>query len=87
MCTYICNTTAVTGAGKGPDGWFRVTEATVAFDHPTVASADHALLIDFTRKEDGLSKRVALELDIDSGRALLQTLGETIRAAELSGVV
>ena len=87
MCTYICNTTAVTGAGKGAEGWFRVTEATVAFDHPTFASADHALLIDFTRSEDGLSSRVALELDIESGRALLQTLGETIRAAELSGVV
>jgi hypothetical protein len=86
MCTYICNTASVTGAGKGAAGWFRVSEASVGFDHPTFASAAHALLIDFTSPDDGLSARVAVELDIDSGRALLAALTETIRAAELSGV-
>ena len=86
MCTYICNTTSVTGAGKGAEGWFRVSEASVGFDHPTYTSVDHALLIDFTGPGDGLGSRVAVELDIDSGRALLEALADTIRAAELSGV-
>ncbi len=86
MCTYIANTAAVTGAGKGADGWFRVTEATVGFDHPSFTSDDHALLIDFTSRQAGVSARVAVELDLASGRALLETLTETIRAAEASGV-
>lgn len=86
MCTYISNTATVTGAGKGAEGWFKVTEATVGFDHPTFASADHAILIDFTSRDAGLGKRVAVELDIESGRALLATLTETIAAAQATGV-
>jgi len=86
MCTYITNTATVEGAGKGAEGWFRLTEATVGFDHPTFTSDDHAILIDFTSRDAGVGARVAVELDLDSGRALLATLTETIRAAEASGV-
>jgi Family of unknown function (DUF6295) len=86
MCTYIANTARVTGGAKGAAGWFRITDATVAFDHPTFTSVDHALLIDFTSAQGDLSARVGVELDLDSGRALLAALAETIRAAEASGV-
>jgi hypothetical protein len=86
MCTYISNTASVKGAGKGAEGWFRVTEATVGFDHPTFTSDDHAILIDFTSRQDGGAARVAVELDLDSGRELLATLTATIREAESSGV-
>jgi hypothetical protein len=85
MCTYISNMAEVIGAGKGAEGWFRVTEATIGYDHPTFADADHAILIDFTSHDAGLSARVAVELDLESGRALLETLSETIRAAEAAG--
>ena len=85
MCTYIVNSAEVQGGGKGADGWFRLSTATVGFDHPTFTSDEHAIMIDFTNRED-LSSRVAVELDIASARALQATLTETIRAAEESGV-
>ena len=37
MCTYQTTTLAVEGSGKGADGWFPVTDATVYFDHPVHA--------------------------------------------------
>jgi len=86
MCTCIATTVPMAGAGKGAAGWFRVTEATVGYDHPSHSSAEHAILLDFTNRESGLSARVAVELDLESGRALLASLTETIRAAEASGV-
>jgi hypothetical protein len=86
MCTYISNRTQVAGAGKGAEGWFRITEAVVGYDHPVHANTDHAILIDFTNPDAGLGARVAVELDLESGRALLAQLAETIGAAEATGV-
>jgi hypothetical protein len=85
MCTYIVNSAAVQGGGKGADGWFRLSTATVGYDHPTFTSDEHAIMIDFTNRED-LTARVAVELDLESARALLATLKETISAVDESGV-
>ena len=41
MCTYLTETITVAGSGKGAAGWFRVTDATVYFDHPVHALAEH----------------------------------------------
>lgn len=86
MCTTISHTTAVNGAGKGATGWFAVTQATVAYDHPAHHGSDHALLIDFADYTRGTDSRVAVELDLASGRALLEQLRTAIAAAEASGV-
>ena len=86
MCTAISHTTAVTGAGKGPQGWFPVTAANVAFDHATHTSAEHAFLLDFTNYDIGPEARVGVELDLDSARALLDQLEAAITAAEASGL-
>ena len=86
MCTTISETTAVTGAGKGPDGWFPITTATVGYDHATHTGAAHALLLDFANWDLGTSARVAVELDLASGRALLAQLQAAIAAAEASGL-
>lgn len=86
MCTMIATSTSVTGAGKGSDGWFPVTRATVGYDHATHSGTAHALLLDFTNYELGVGARVALELDLPSGRALLDQLQSAIDAAEASGV-
>ena len=86
MCTSISATSAVAGAGKGARGWFPLTQATVAFDHATHTGAEHALLLDFTNYDLGTANRVAVELDLDSARALLEQLRSTIEAAEASGV-
>ena len=39
MCTYQTTTLGMEGSGKGADGWFPVTDATVYFDHPVHARA------------------------------------------------
>lgn len=86
MCTAISDTTSIKGAGKGVGGWFPLTQATVAFDHATHSSAEHALLLDFANYDLGTDARVALELDLSSGRALLEQLRKAIEAAEASGL-
>lgn len=84
MCTMIAVTAAVSGSGKGAGGWFPVTRATVGFDHATHSGTEHALLLDFTNYDLGVDARVALELDLDSGRVLMAQLQSAIDAAEAS---
>jgi hypothetical protein len=86
VCTAITHTGGVNGAGKGDAGWFPLRQATVAFDHATHSGAEHALLIDFANYEIGPAARVAVELDLASGRALLEQLRATIEAAEATGL-
>jgi len=71
MCTYATIREAVDGSAKGPGGsWFHVTDATVYYDHPVHAMAEHTLNIDLTDPERGPGARVALELTADSARRL-----------------
>jgi uncharacterized protein DUF6295 len=86
MCTMIAMNANIRGAGKGAAGWFPVTQATIGFDHPSHADAEHSLLLDFVNPDLGPSSRVALEIDIASGRALIAQLEAAIQAAEVSGV-
>lgn len=78
MCTYTTETVSLTGSAKGPDGWFPVTTATVYFDHPVHAPADHTLNIDVLNLGRGASARVALELDPAAARALATTILRTL---------
>jgi hypothetical protein len=86
MCTAISDTTSIKGAGKGPRGWFPITQATVAYDHGSHAAAEHALLLDFANYDLGTDARVALEMDLASGKALVAQLRTMIEAAEASGL-
>ena len=86
MCTMISMITPITGSGKGAAGWFPVSQANVGYDHATHGQFDHALLLDFVNPDLGASARVAIELDIASGKALIAQLEAAIRAAEESGV-
>ena len=86
MCTMISMKTPITGSGKGAAGWFPVSQANVGFDHATHAQVEHALLLDFVNPALGASARVAVELDLASGKALVAQLQAAIVAAELSGV-
>ena len=86
MCTYISHSTAIAGSGKGPAGWFSVSQANVGFDHATHAPLDHALLLDFVNPALGPGARVAVEMNIASGKALIERLQAVIAEAEESGV-
>lgn len=81
MCTYLTETISVTGSGKGAKGWFRVTDATVYFDHPVHAPAEHTLNIDFANPARGAQARVAVELTAESARALVAAIEATLAAA------
>lgn len=81
MCTYLTETISVAGSGKGPTGWFRVTDATVYFDHPVHALAEHTLNIDFANPSHGPAARVAVELTAESARALVQAIEATLASA------
>lgn len=70
MCTYRTTTLAVAGSGKGSQGWFAVTDASIYLDHPVHAPADHTLNVDLRNPGHGPSARVAVELDPASARAL-----------------
>jgi hypothetical protein len=78
MCTYITNKVQVEGSGKGPDGWFRITDGSVYFDHPQHALQEHTLNIDFLNPASGPGARVAVELSADSARALVQAINDTL---------
>jgi hypothetical protein len=81
MCTYETTTLPVRGSGKGAEGWFAVTDATVYFDHPVHASADHTLNIDLRNPARGPGARVAVELDPVSARALAGAILATLDSA------
>jgi hypothetical protein len=74
MCTYRTTTLPVAGSGKGGDGWFPVTHASVYFDHPVHALADHTLNVDLRNPDRGPSARVAVELDPVSARELAEAI-------------
>jgi hypothetical protein len=70
MCTYETEKLAIEGSGKGATGWFRLTDASVYFDHPVHAQAEHTLNIDFLAPARGPGARVAVELTAESAREL-----------------
>lgn len=86
MCTNITTTATISGSGNGGEGWFPVNQAVVGYDHATQGVDEHALLLDFVNYDIGMNARVALEMDLDSARALVANLQEVIAAAEASGV-
>ena len=81
MCTYQTTTISIQGSGKGAEGWFPVSDATVYFDHPVHAPADHTLNIDLINPGRGASARVAMELDPGSARALAEAILATLDSA------
>lgn len=74
MCTNIVVRSAISGMGKGNDGWFPLKEANVSYDHPFHVDLEHALNIDFTNEAQGPSARVAVELTPESARQLVASI-------------
>ena len=75
MCTYATEKRSMEGSAKGPGGaWFPITGATVYFDHPVHAMAVHTVNVDLADPSRGPSARVALELTVQSARALVDAI-------------
>ena len=78
MCTGIVETAEVSGSGKGPNGWFKLNQVNVSYDHPNDAPMEHALNIDFVNQKQGPSARVAVELSPESARKLAEAILTTL---------
>jgi hypothetical protein len=82
MCTYATVAEQVDGSAKGPGGqWFHVTDATVYYDHPVHAMAEHTLNIDLADPSRGPGARVAVELTRDSATRLVRAMEEALASA------
>jgi len=90
MCTYTTVQETVEGSAKGPEGrWLRLSTATVYFDHPVHAMAEHTLNIDLADLADpagGPAARVGIELTPASARRLVAAIEGALASvpAELS---
>jgi hypothetical protein len=85
MCTMIAKQIKVEGSGKGGDGWFPLKEADVSYDHPFDAPYEHALNIDFVNEALGPGARVAVELNLDAARNLVEAIQSVLAQAEQGG--
>ena len=85
MCTMIAEKIKVDGSGKGANGWFKLEQASVSFDHPFNAPFEHALNIDFVDASQGLGARVAVELSEQAARQLVKTILAVLDQAEAGG--
>ena len=85
MCTMIVKQVEIEGCGKGANGWFDVSQASVSYDHPFHARLEHALNLDFVNEAQGPGARVAVELDARSARALVEAIQAVLARAETGG--
>ena len=85
MCTMIVEKVKIDGSGKGLNGWFKLEQANVSYDHPFDAPFEHALNIDFVNEAQGVGARVAVELSEQAARELVRTILEVLDQAETGG--
>lgn len=83
MCTSIVEIACAQGAGRSTRGWFSLTHSIVAYDHPQHALLEEAVTIDFVNSEKDVGARAAVELTLDSAKALHAALAKVIEAAEI----
>ncbi len=85
MCTMIVEKVKIEGSGKGRDGWFKLEQANISYDHPFNAPYEHALNIDFVNESQGVSARVAVELSEQAARELIRSIQNVLNQAEAGG--
>ncbi len=74
MCTMIVEKAEVAGSARGVNGWFKLDQVNVSYDHPSNAQFDHAVNLDFVNDGAGLDARVAVELSPGSARRLMRAI-------------
>ena len=82
MCTPIVEIVEAEGAGKGGEGWFNVSHAVVSYDHPHRALFNEAITLDFVNHDRDPGVRAAVELSLESAKALSGALLRAIERAE-----
>jgi hypothetical protein len=81
MCTYVTETAAISGSGKGATGWFALSQVAVYVDHPYHAPFEHTVNIDFANPGAGPAARVAVELTEEAALALVDAIHAALASA------
>ena len=82
MCTSIIEIAGAEGMAKRGDDWFPLSRAVVAYDHARHAPLGDVITLDFTNTALDAGARAAVELTLDSARALRAALDRAIAAAD-----
>jgi hypothetical protein len=83
MCTSIVEIAAASGMAKRGDEWFPLTHSVVAYDHARHALLADAITIDFVNSDLPPAARAAVELTLESAKALNAALAKAIAEAEI----
>jgi Family of unknown function (DUF6295) len=83
MCTSIVEIASAEGVAKLGDTWFPLTDVAVAYDHARHALLGDVITLDFVNRDLPPGARAAVELTLDSAKALQAALGRAIAAAEI----
>jgi hypothetical protein len=83
MCTSIVEIAAADGMARREDGWFPLTHSVVSYDHARHALLGDAICIDFVNAGLPPGARAAVELTLESAKALNAALAKAIAEAEI----
>ena len=81
MCTHVTQRVALIGSAKAGGEWTPVGVASVYVDHPYTTPLEHTLNIDVFPDGHDRSRRVALELSLESAEDLLKALTQALDGA------
>ena len=82
MCTSIIEIAPAEGMAKRGDTWFPLSRTVVAYDHARHAPLGDVITLDFFNTSLDASARAAVEITLESARALRAALDRAIAAAE-----
>src|SRR6201991_4919199 len=82
MCTSIVEIAEAEGMAKRGDAWFALSQAVVAYDHARHAPLGDVITLDFFNTSLGADARAAVEITLESAKALRAALDRAIAAAE-----
>ena len=82
MCVTTIQYRKLEGSAKGVIGWFPITNVAVCNDHPHHFEREWCINVDVVNEEMGPSARVALELTLDSAKALAEAIMAVVKETE-----
>ncbi|MCB1547583.1 MAG: hypothetical protein KDJ41_07070 [Hyphomicrobiaceae bacterium] len=82
MCTSIVEIAPAEGMAKRGEAWFPLTQTVVAYDHARHAPLGDVITLDFVNTTMEPGARAAVELTLETAKALRAALDRAIAAAE-----
>lgn len=82
MCTSIIEVAPAEGMAKRGEAWFPLSRSVVAYDHARHAPLGDVITLDFVNPDLGPGARAAVELSLETAKALRAALDRAIAAAE-----